>query len=81
MMEDELKIVVVHRDVYYHEVEYVRNLEKVASAIICFHSGLPWTKETQASWEALTGRKEATTKSLCDFAREVLGIERRNVDA
>jgi hypothetical protein len=59
------------RHVYYHEVEYVRGLEKLASAVLLFHRGGEWTYQDGLAWQVLTGSEDATTKTLCDFARKV----------
>lgn len=75
----DLEIVVVPRDLYYHEVEYVRGLESLAAATLLFHRGGPWTVEDRQSWLTLTGDAEATAKSLCDLARRVLRGQRSGV--
>lgn len=69
---NELKVVLVTRETFYHEAAYVRGLEKLAAAVQLFHRGGPWTADDQAAWLALTDTREATTKSLCDFARRVV---------
>ena len=51
--------------------EYVRGLERLAAAVLLFHRGGPWTLDDMEAWEELTDTHEATTKSLCDFARKV----------
>jgi hypothetical protein len=48
----------------------------VAEAAILFHSGGGWDAEKQARWSALTRGRDATTKGLCDFAREILAKAR-----
>lgn len=57
-------------------LEYVRHqrdeLAKVARATLLFYRSSPWTSQYADEWRALTGRKEATTKALCDFIRETL---------
>ena len=70
-MSDELKVVLVTRETFYHEAEYVRGLEKLVTAVLLFHRGGPWTDADAVAWEALTGTWEVTTKVLCDFARKV----------
>jgi hypothetical protein len=40
-------------------------------AVLLFHSGRDWRLDA-AEWEAVTGQKEASTKTLCDFVRSVL---------
>jgi hypothetical protein len=70
-MTDELKVVVVSRELYYHEQEYVRGLEKLAAAVLLFHRGGAWTDNDRQMWTALTDTHEATAKTLCDFARKV----------
>ena len=46
-------------------------LDRLARAVLLFHRGGPWTDEDRATWRELTGEDEATTKVLCDLAREV----------
>jgi hypothetical protein len=70
-MSRDLEIVLVRREAFYHETEYVRGLENLAAAVLLFHRGGPWTAQDQQVWGALTGTADATTKSLCDFARKV----------
>lgn len=70
MIED-MKVVLVTRETFYHEAAYVRGLEKLAAAVLLFHGGAPWTATHQQGWEALTGSPDVTTKALCDFARKV----------
>ena len=70
-MKDELKVVLVTRETFYHEAEYVRGLEKLAAAVLLFHRGGTWTDNDRQMWRALTDTDEATTKTLCDFARKV----------
>jgi hypothetical protein len=70
-MSDDLKVVVVRRELYYHEIEYVRGLENLAAAVLLYLKGGPWTAADQQAWLALTNTTEATTKSLADFARKV----------
>jgi len=48
------------------EILALRNL---ACAVLLFHRGGPWTDADRQMWLALTGTEEATTKTLCDFAR------------
>ena len=70
-MSGELEIVLVTRETFYHEAEYVRGLEKLAAAVLLFHRGGTWTDNDRQMWRALTDTDEATTKTLCDFARKV----------
>jgi hypothetical protein len=49
----------------------VERAERLARAVLLFHSGTPWTDEKRQLWAALTGRREATTKVLCDVVREI----------
>jgi hypothetical protein len=65
-------VVVVYRELYYHEIEYVRGLENLAAAVILFHRGGEWTFQDSIAWQRLTSNEDVTTKSLCDFARKVL---------
>jgi hypothetical protein len=48
-----------------------RGLEKLAAAVLLFHRGGTWTDNDRQMWLALTDTDEATTKTLCDFARKV----------
>jgi hypothetical protein len=47
------------------------NAEKLARAVLLFHSSGPWDKERQEFWKSLTGTYESTSKSLCNLARVV----------
>jgi hypothetical protein len=49
--------------------------ERLARALLLFHRGSPWTADNGAEWHALTGSYDATTKVLCDLAREILADE------
>ena len=69
---NDLKLVVVPRELYYHEAEYVRGLERLAQAVLLFHRGGPWMPADREAWEKLIGAHECTTKALCDFARSVI---------
>ena len=42
-------------------------------AVLLFHGGGPWDAAKAAAWERLTGEREATTRTLCDFVRAALG--------
>ena len=46
-------------------------LAGVAEALLLFHS-VDWDEEKRKRWTELTGEIEATTKILCDFARDAL---------
>ncbi len=54
-------------DLAYRAVMFRR----VAEATLLFHSGGPWTVARSDRWNELTGEVDATTKTLCDFARRV----------
>jgi hypothetical protein len=73
MSDNELKVVLVTRETFYHEAAYVRQLEKLAAAVLLFHRGGEWTADDRAAWRALTDSEEATTKTLCDLARRTQG--------
>lgn len=47
-------------------------LVRLAKAVHLFHHGGPWTPEDARDWEALTGSKDATSRTLCDFAERLL---------
>ena len=44
----------------------------VCRALLLFHSGGPWTAERRVEWNDLIGEREATTRILCDAARQAL---------
>lgn len=46
--------------------------ERLARAVLLFHSESPWTPEKQATWRQLTGEPECTTVKLCNLARKIL---------
>jgi hypothetical protein len=50
--------------------------ERLARCVLRFHQGGEWTANDRALWKALSGEEEATTKVLCDLARETLTDER-----
>lgn len=72
-MSNELKVVLVNRETFYHEADYVRRLEKLAAAVLLFHRGGEWSDNDRQMWRALTDSEEATTKTLCDLARRTQG--------
>lgn len=47
--------------------------ERLARAVLLFFSSTPWTIEKQREWQMLTGTLDgnATSKTLCDLAREM----------
>ena len=47
--------------------------ENALRAVLLFHGDAYWSAERRAEWLALTGRKDATTRALCDTVRAVLG--------
>jgi hypothetical protein len=44
----------------------------VVRALLLFHGSNPWDADKRAAWKALTGSDDATTVTLCEFARRVL---------
>ena len=46
--------------------------ERLALAVLMFYRGGRWTEQDQRDWQVLTGSADATTKALCDVAREIL---------
>lgn len=54
------------------EPREVTDAEKLAAAVVLFYSAGPWDDRKRATWEKLTGTKEATTKHLGDLAWKVL---------
>jgi hypothetical protein len=75
-MSDDLKVVVIPKEFYYHEKEYVQRLENIAHAFLLFHKGGPWLQEDTDKWKKLVGSIDITTKELCNFVRRVLGEEK-----
>jgi len=55
----------------------ISRAEKLARAVLLFHRGGEWTAYDREMWIVLTGQHDATTKTLCDLAREVRGQEER----
>jgi hypothetical protein len=47
-----------------------RLLGDLIAAVLLFHKGGVWTPGDTEVWRTLTGKDEATSKALCDFARE-----------
>lgn len=45
--------------------------ERLARAVLLFHKAPPWTDQDSEVWLALTGQVDATSKVLCDLAREI----------
>jgi hypothetical protein len=47
--------------------------ERLARAVLMFHASASiWTPQNRNIWRALTGKEEATSRVLCDLARELL---------
>lgn len=55
-------------------------VERLASAVLLFHSAGPWVDEKAEFWLELVGTREATNRVLCDLARQLLANERRRRD-
>ncbi len=53
------------------EMAQLDQAERLARAVLLFHRGGPWGDEEREAWKALTGCDEATTRVLCDLARQV----------
>jgi hypothetical protein len=47
-------------------------VERVIEVVLLFYSAC-WTAEKSRRWLEMTGRDEVTTKSMCDWLREVRG--------
>jgi hypothetical protein len=45
--------------------------ERLARAVLLFHAAPSWDEKEKREWHELTGQMDATTKVLCDLAREV----------
>lgn len=52
-------------------------LERLAGAVLLFHSAGPWVDEKAELWLELVGTREATNRALCDLARQLLANEKR----
>ena len=46
--------------------------ERLARAVLLFHSNGMWSTTKQSELQWLTNQTEATTKTLCDLARRIL---------
>lgn len=46
--------------------------ERLATAVLLFHKGGQWTDSDDILWEKLVGSNSATSRTLCDFARNIL---------
>jgi hypothetical protein len=53
------------------------NADRLARAVLLFHSADSWSDEKREQWLALTGQEAATTRVLCDLARLVRIEEER----
>lgn len=51
---------------------YIPPVERLALAVLLFHSQGAWMEAKSAEWLRLTGTREATSKVLCDLARRLL---------
>jgi hypothetical protein len=54
--------------------------EKLAFAVLLFHEPYEWTDQKRKLWREMTGSEEASTKTLCDLARELLHRPRRIIE-
>ena len=59
------------------DIGQLSNAERLARAVLLLHRGGPWTTADREIWKAITGQDEASTKSLCDFARKIRKAEER----
>jgi hypothetical protein len=60
-----------------HYMAKLSKAERLARAVLLFFRGGPWTAEDRDVWQALTGTELATTRTLCDLARDVRSAEER----
>jgi hypothetical protein len=51
--------------------------ERLARAVLLFHTAGPWTEHRRHTWRVLTGADDATSRALCDLARLVHAEEER----
>ena len=70
--EDELADVDLHRE--REGEDMTLPLVSALHLVLRFHSSSPWTHEDTLKWKQITGDDGATTKSLCDYVRKVLGV-------
>ena len=54
------------------EIGSTLTARRLACAVLMFHGGGPWSDHERDAWQALTGEREATTRTLCDLARRTL---------
>ena len=60
------------------DIGQLSNAERLAQAVLLFHRGGPWTAADREMWKAITGEDEATTRTLCGFARKIRKAEQRS---
>jgi hypothetical protein len=49
--------------------------ERLSRAVLLFYKTPPWTEDDRKVWFALTGEDNATTRTLCDLARNIRAKE------
>jgi hypothetical protein len=54
--------------------------ERLARAVLIFHAGGTWGENERALWREFTRHDGATTKVLCDLAREILKGEHDGIE-
>ena len=59
------------------EMGHLSTIQRMASslqAVLLFHRGGVWDDDARREWKNLTGRDDASTKSMCDTIRETLRL-------
>jgi hypothetical protein len=64
-----------------HLMAKISGAERLARAVLLFHRGGAWSAWDREVWQALTGTTEATTRTLCNLARQVRDAEERKPPA
>jgi phosphoribosyl-AMP cyclohydrolase len=50
----------------------MKKMRDALELVLLFHEGVFWSNEKSERWAKLSGNREATTRTLCDCAREAL---------
>lgn len=70
----------IEHDAFFEEEAFTHldrdELTDALHAVLMFHSEFNWNDDKRAEWKHITGREDATTRTLCDHVRKVLGVER-----
>lgn len=58
---------------YSEAADRLDELEEAVQVVLLFHGGGAWTEADHAVWRERTGEDMASTRTLCDYLRRVLG--------